>query len=126
MHGAVQKSEGVFTIYTENTEILVGKSIGTYHSMWNVSEIMGHRLNQCAFSIILEFLTNTRTFCDLFILHLGKLQHWIFTPKIFTRMDRVNGKRPLSLLFSSTRFDHLIVLKVLTHMIFNYTEFFYE
>ena len=39
----------VLTIYTDNPEILVGSSNGTYHSMSNVSEIMGQRLNQSLF-----------------------------------------------------------------------------
>ena len=85
---------GALSNYTENQEILVGKSNGTYHSIWNVSEIMGHRLNQCNFLFFLSFPTNTSTFCGLCILHLDKLQHWILKPTISTRMDRVNGKRP--------------------------------
>ena len=82
----------VLTIYTENPEILVGKSNGTYHSMWNVSDIMGHRLKQCPCSVIFNFSTDTSTFCNLSILR--KWQYWIFTPKSSTWMDSVNGKHP--------------------------------
>ena len=45
----------VLFIYTENSEILVGKWNGTYHSIWNSSEIIGYRLNQC---FCFSFLTS--------------------------------------------------------------------
>ena len=48
------------------------------------------------FHFFVNFLIDTSTFCDISVLRLDKLQHWIFTPKISTRMDDVNGKRPSS------------------------------
>ena len=42
------------TIYTESLEILVGKWNGSYHSIWNSSEIIGYRFNQCMFSFPCE------------------------------------------------------------------------
>ena len=42
----------------------------------------------------MNFLIDTSTFCDISVLRLDKLQHWIFSPKISTRRDDVNGKRP--------------------------------
>ena len=51
---ATMETIGVLTIYTEKQEILVGKSNGTYHSIWNVLEIMGHWLNQCTCSVTFE------------------------------------------------------------------------
>ena len=52
----IAKNTRVLFIYTENPEILVGKWNGTYHSIWNVSEMIGYRLNQCMFSF--SFLTS--------------------------------------------------------------------
>ena len=48
------EKQGALTIYTENPEILVGKLNGTYHSIWDISEIIGYRLNQCIFSFPFE------------------------------------------------------------------------
>ena len=53
----IKKGEGtlgMLTIYKENPEILVGKWNGTYHSIWNTSEIIGYRLKQCIFSFPFE------------------------------------------------------------------------
>jgi len=61
---------------------------------WNISEIIDYQLNQCIFLFFVNFpVIDTSTFCDFSILHLNKLQHWIFSPKIYTRMDGVNGKQ---------------------------------
>jgi len=88
---------GALTIYTENLEILVRKGNRTYHSIWDISEIIGYQIYQCTFSFPFELSNiDSNTFSDLPILCLEKLQHWIFTPKISTRMDGVNGKRPRS------------------------------
>ena len=46
------------------------------------------------FSFFLYFRIDTNAFPDLPILRLEKLQHWIVTPKVSTRMDGVNGERP--------------------------------
>ena len=64
--------QGVITIYTENQEILFGKSNGTYHSIWNDSEIMGHQL---IFLSFFSFPTDTSTLCDLFILRLESIEY---------------------------------------------------
>ena len=64
----------------ENLEILVQKWNGTYHAIWNSSEIEGYRF--------------TGLISDISLLRLKKLQNWIFTLKTSTRMDDVNGKRP--------------------------------
>ena len=64
-------------------------------------------LNNAFFHFLLNFPTDTNTFSDLLILRLEKLQHWIFTPKISTRMDGVNGKRPLFLLITKSFFPIL-------------------
>ena len=96
------------TIYTECLEIWVGKWNGTYHSIWNISEIGDYRLNQCILLFFVNFLIDCSTFCDISVLRLDKLQHWIFTPKISTRMDDVNGKRPGTLL---EQFPFLLTVK---------------
>ena len=53
-HSSSMGTPGALTVYPENPEILVGKWIGTYHSNWNISEIIGYRLNQCIFSFPFE------------------------------------------------------------------------
>ena len=61
---------------------------------WNISEIIDYQLNQCVFLFFVNFpIIDTSTFCDFSILRLNKLQHWIFSPKISTRMDGVNDKQ---------------------------------
>ena len=84
----------VLTIYTEQLEILVGKWNGMYHSVWNVSEIIGYWLNQSTFFLCLNFPIDTGTFYGFSILRLHKLHYLIILRKISTRMDRVSGKRP--------------------------------
>ena len=48
-------------IYTENPEILVGKWNGTYHSIWNILDIIGYQLN--VFFFYFNFPIDTSTFC---------------------------------------------------------------
>ena len=52
------------------------------------------RLISAFFHFFVNFPIDTSTFCGISVLRLDKLQHCIFTPKISTRMDDVNGKRP--------------------------------
>ena len=88
---------GALTIYTESPEILVGKWNYTYRSIWNISEITGYRgLIAAFFLFLLNFPIDTSTYSDFSNLRLDKLEHWIFTHKISTRMDGVNGKSPSS------------------------------
>ena len=54
-------------------EIMVRKWNDIYHSIWNISEIIGYRFNQCIHSF-LSFYTST--FCDISVLRLDRLQHW--------------------------------------------------
>lgn len=101
------------TIYTENTEILVGKWNGTNHSIWNVLEIIGYWLHQCSFTFLFKLSNNIDTGTFFFsVLLLDTLQHWIFTPKFSTRMDHVNGKR---LLFPLLLCKELIISRCTYH-----------
>ena len=48
------------------------------------------------FLFLLNFPIDTSTSSDFSNLRLDKLEHWIFTHKISTWMDGVNGKSPSS------------------------------
>ena len=65
----------VLFIYTENSEILVGKWNGTYHSIWNSSDIIGYRLNQC---FCFSFLTSPLILVHFVIVDRLTMILWFF------------------------------------------------
>ena len=65
----------VLFIYTENSEILVGKWNGTYHSIWNSSDIIGYRLIQC---FCFSFLTSQLILVHFVIVDRLTMILWFF------------------------------------------------
>ena len=79
----------------KNLEILVWKSDGTCHSIWEASENMGCDLRQCNFSTLFSLLSwFGHTLEWVIVFHHVKFCSSIFMFKISTWAACVNGKHP--------------------------------
>ena len=84
----------VITVYMEKLEILVGKSSGLLHSVWEALENIGCNLKRSIFLLFLVCSADLDILCSGLLSNHINFFSFMFMHKISTRVACVNGKHP--------------------------------